>query len=114
MFLKIVDISEKQLCEALRKRVNALQYYENVLPLIVEKDSSLISLYYILVQATLFSDFGVSLKELKDSMKISYNTINKYLKTIPEGILVKQMQNRIMYCSLNLNEFDKYIDSKNQ
>lgn len=114
MFLKIVDISEKQLCEALRKRVNALQYYKNVLLEIFGEKDSMGSLYYVLVQATLFSDFGVSLRELEDGMKISYNTINKYLKKIPEGILVKQMQNRIMYCSLNLNEFDNYIDSKNQ
>lgn len=114
MFLKIVDISEKQLCEALRKRVNALQHYKNVLLEIFGEKDSMGSLYYVLVQATLFSDFGVSLKELEDGMKISYNTINKHLKKIPEGILVKQMQNRIMYCSLNLNEFDNYIDSKIQ
>lgn len=114
MFLTIVDISEKQLCEALRKRVDALDYYENKLPLMFKNDNIMISLYYILVQATLFSDFGISLKELENSLKISYNTVNKYLKTIPESVLVKQMQNRIMYCSLNLSEFDKYIDSKKQ
>lgn len=114
MFLKIVDISEKQLCSALRKRVNALEYYENILNQIFKNNKDMFELYYILVQATLFSNYGISLKELEEHLGVSYNTINKNIKNIPEGMLIKKKQNRLMYCSLDLTELDKYIETQIQ
>ncbi|MBQ3161834.1 MAG: Fic family protein [Oscillospiraceae bacterium] len=112
MFLEIVDMSEKQLSLALRKRVDALEYYENALSEMFTNDKVIFELYYVLVQATLFSNWGISFKELEEHLKVSYNTINKYMKNIPQNILIKQKQNRLMYCSFDLTELDKYIEAE--
>lgn len=112
MFLTVIDKSEKQLCSALKNRVEALAYYSDVLHKILQnEDESTFDLYYVLVQASLFSTWGISLRELEDHMNISYNTVNKKIKSIPEPMLIKQTQNRLIYYSLNLEELNKYIDS---
>lgn len=110
MFLQIVEESEKQLCIALSKRVESLEYYKNTLAGMFSSKKEMYELYYTLVESTLFSNCGISIKDLMDAMNLSYNTVNKYLKSIPSDVLIKQKQNRWMYYSLNLTEFDKYIE----
>ena len=113
MFLRIIDESQKQLCSALKKRVNSLSKYHDALnEMLKNENESTFQLYFVLVQATLFSDSGINIKELEEFMRLSYNTINKRIKAIPPEMIIKKTQNRLLYYSINLDEMDKYIESQ--
>ena len=110
MFLNIVDISERQLCEALKKRVDRLDFYGKAIDkLPYGKDKVMHGLYFVLVQASLFSDIGIGLKELEQCMEMSYNTIKAKLKLIPEEFIVLKMNGRKKHLSINLDMIDKCI-----
>ena len=110
MFLNIVDISEKQLCTALEIRKNKLDYYHNaVWRLPHNKDTNIMDLYYILIQAALFSDKGITLDELEFNLKASYNTIRNRLSQIPQSFLISNSYKRIKYYTINIEEINKYL-----
>ncbi len=115
MFLTIVDISQKHLCDALRKRVDAINSYKKMIKLhianIKDDNNQTFNLYYLLIQAALFSNLGITLSELEACMDISYNTLKRKLNDIPKNLLNKKRENRKLYYSLNLDEFDKIIET---
>ena len=115
MFLNVVDISQSQLCSALSKRVDLLRRYRGILenmPTI--RDITTFELYYVLVQAALFSDLGICLKELEEHLEMSYNTLQKHLKKIPENLLIKTKQNKLVYYRLNLEELSNYTANQSE
>lgn len=110
MFLNIVDISEKQLCTALEGRKNKLDYYHNaVWRLPHNENTNIMDLYYILIQAALFSDKGITLDELEINLKASYNTIRNRLAQIPQNFIISNSYKRTKYYMINITEIDKYL-----
>ena len=110
MFLNIVDISEKQLCTALEGRKNKLDYYHNaVCRLPHNENTNIMYLYYILIQAALFSDKGITLDELEINLKASYNTIRNRLAQIPQNFIISNSYKRTKYYMINITEIDKYL-----
>lgn len=112
MFLSIVDTSEKQLYEALRKRLSSLNRYGNFIerfPSANEKNMN--SLYYLLIQAALFSNMGIKRDELIEHLKISSNTLNKRFENMPEAFLDVKKDGKVKYYMLNLAAADEYIDT---
>lgn len=113
MFLGVVDKSQKQLCSALNKRVTAFRTYDEIISKMFKNESdAVLKLYYVLLQASLFSNSGIRLKELEQFMGMSYNTLSKHISQIPKHILVKSRQNKLLYFSLNLEEIDKYAQTQ--
>ena len=112
MFMEIVDISAKQLCDALEKRVYQFNYYlssiEN-LPGYNNNPKDMSNLYSLLIQAALFSEIGISRKELENEMGLSYNTLRSRLAFIPKELLIESRQERHIYYMLNLDEVNKYL-----
>lgn len=111
MFLGIVEKTEKQLYNSLKERVDALDYYDNILSALFIGDKPTYNLYYLLVQATLFSNYGVTFREIEEYVGLSYNTIKKHINAIPENILIRQTQKRLTYFSFELSELNKYIEA---
>ncbi len=110
MFLSIIDVSEKQLYEALNKRVCSLEHYENYIERFpFGNEKTMWTLYSLLIQAALFSDMGINRADLIKILKISSNTLNKKLERLPEGFLSEKKDGKMKYYMLNLNEADKYI-----
>lgn len=110
MFLGIVDTSEKQLCNALEERKNKLDYYNDaVLKLPDNNDKNIMELYHLLIQAALFSDKGISTKELEETLKISYNTVKRRLETIPSNFITKKYYKKQNYYMIDLEEIDNYL-----
>ncbi|MCH5192694.1 MAG: Fic family protein [Oscillospiraceae bacterium] len=110
MFLGIIDISEKQLCNALEERKNKLDYYRDaVWELPHNNDTNVMELYFALIQAALFSDKGISLRELEEALDVSYNTIQKRLHAIPEKFIIRKHSKRQVYYMADLDEIDKYL-----
>ena len=109
MFLKIIDISHKQLYSALEKRVNDLERYSLILKKLLSENSSAFNLYFVLIQATLFSNNGITVKELKQHFEISENTMRKMLRDIPKNLLVIDKNDREYHYLMNLSELDSFF-----
>lgn len=108
MFLGIVEISEKQLYEALSERKAALDRYLNKIESLPNsEDKNIAYLYDLLIEAYLFSDTGISTKELQENTRSTYNTLMKNLKKIPDNLLIKSKPSQTCYYKLDLEELDK-------
>ncbi len=107
MFLEIVDISMKQLCEALAEREEKLSYYiKQISRLPHAEDESIYKLYGLLIQAALFSNIGISQSELEQQLDMSYNTVRSRLRRIPEDLLITNREGNRPYYLLNLKSVD--------
>lgn len=110
MFLSIVDKAEKQLCEALEKRKEKLDFYADRIHLLpYGNDLQIGQIYYLLVQASLFSENGISKKELEECMGMSYNTLRSRMDKIPEELISVKQSGRSKYYMLNLKNTDALI-----
>lgn len=111
-FLTIITEAMHQLEYALKKRTVDLQEYWEY----IERDTLLNSekyqnLTFVLLQAALFSDDGISEKELRTGMHVSYATLKKRLNTLEEqGYLLIQTRGREKLYQLNLAVWEKHID----
>ncbi|MCR5729194.1 MAG: Fic family protein [Ruminococcus sp.] len=114
MFLSIIEESMNQLCLTLEEKNIQLKHYHNFicnLPNAEQKDVK--TLYYILVQAALFSNLGIDRETLFKHMKCTENTLRKKLKMIPESLLIENRQaNKRKFYLLNLEEVDKMFEEK--
>lgn len=109
LFLEIIQISFKQLEEALIKRKNQLDLYRSKIPLFsFGQDDKYIKLYDYLIQASLFSERGISILELTKLMTISQSTLYKRLKRIDaEHLLVCKKAGAFKYYSLDIDAADR-------
>lgn len=108
MFLDIIDISHKQLLCALEKRVNDLERYHNLLKeILADKNKRIYDLYYILIQAALFSDIGITAKELAPCVDVSETKLRSMLNDIPQDLLVTDKKEREFHYMMNLEELDR-------
>lgn len=109
MFLNIIDISHKQLLSALDKRVKELKRYKSILEKMLNNESERVkSLYFILVQAALFSNVGVTAQELSGYLDVSPNTLRSMLKKIPQGLLIIDKSEKEYHYLMNLGELDSF------
>ena len=111
MMLTMISKSIKELEKSLKNREDSLKQYTLVIEqLPYSSDRKMCSLYYILIQAALFDENGVSIPELEEYLQCSYGTLNKYIKRISaEEMLVEKKAGKNKYYSLNLDALDKYI-----
>ena len=110
MFLKIVDISMQQLYQALSERSEKLVHYINLITQLPNADDeSMYRIYDYLIQAALFSNIGISQKELEYEMGLSYNTVRSRLKRIPEELLITNKQGNHSFYLLHLKAVDELL-----
>ena len=110
MFLKIVDISMQQLYQALSERSEKLMHYVNLITQLPNADDeSMCRIYDYLIQAALFSNIGISQKELEYEMGLSYNTVRSRLKRIPEELLITNKQGNRSFYLLHLKTVDELL-----
>lgn len=110
MFLNVVDISEKQLCSTLEEKKEQWLFYDNAVHTLPNNDVPYVyRLYSLLIQAALFSDYGISIDELEKHLEISYSTVHKRLKLIPLAFIKTEKHQKLNYYKINLEEIDKYL-----
>ena len=109
MFTDIIEESMKQLEEALQKRHQKLMYYrERIQYLPMGLNEKYIDFYDYLLQASLFSESGISVEELKGLMRVSRPTVFNRLKDLSEYNLIdKKSLGNSRYYNLNLDEVEK-------
>lgn len=110
MFLSVVETSMEHLLKSLEEKRNELKHYNEFIREFYEYDKNLARLYYVLIQASLFTSIGISRDELISHMECSGNTLTKILNRVPQELLyVNQQKNRKFYC-LNRDELNKRIE----
>ncbi len=109
MFTDIIEESMKQLEEALQKRHQKLMYYrDRIQYLPMGLNEKYIDFYDYLLQASLFSESGISVEEIKGLMRVSRPTVFKRLKDLSEYNLIdKKSLGNSSYYNLNLDEVEK-------
>ena len=68
-------------------------------------------LYDLLLQAALFSDSGITQKELEFHMGMSYNTVRAKLHKIPQDLLTETHQGKRAYM-LCLKAVDQILEKE--
>lgn len=110
-FLAIIESSVAQLEIALKKRVEQLEVYmANIVYLPNANGKNIHQLYFLLIQAALFSNLGISIEEIEEVLEVSHNTAMSRLKRIPDGLIITNLQKRKKYFLLNLEAANKYFE----
>ena len=92
---------------------NLLIYYSDAIPYFYKGlDKKYDNIYYQLVQATLFSENGITIKELMVTNELSKSTIISRLNEIKKSeILIEKKIGKSNYYNLDLEKVDQIIES---
>jgi len=108
MFLKIIEESVEKLMGSLQEGFVRLNRNLQKIPeLVSDNDETLEELYSLLIQAALFSEFGVPTEVILKHVNISRSTLKVKLDKIPSKLLVKEKRGRVNYYALNVQELEK-------
>lgn len=92
-FLMLIFDTIKETKQLLLKKIEQLDRYENKLNELLKKmgndDKLLNDIYYILLQASLFSGDGATVEQIMETTKKSRNTIETRLAQMPKEHLIK-------------------------
>lgn len=112
IFIGIISNAEEELYTSLQTSSKKLKKYKNIIPSLPNaSNKNMTELYELLIQASLFSEEGLSIKEIKDDLNISYNTVKKKLELIPDFILQKNTQGKQILYNLDLNYLKQYLNA---
>lgn len=111
-FLEIITEAMEQLEHALKKRSTDLRYYSQIMKInAVLSGEKYTELAFLLLQAVLFSEDGISTKELMQNMHISHATLKKRLDYINEHeYLLSQTIGKEKFYKLNLDTLERHKD----
>ena len=111
MFTEIIEQSMQQLHEALSIRAKLFEHYSDAIKLLPNSDNKKYWLvYYLLVQAALFSENGITIKELIENTDESRSTVLNRIKEISKyDLLIEKKPTKEKHFSLDLNKVDKII-----
>lgn len=111
MMLNMINRAALQLEDALRNRHNRFDRYEKIIATLPggTKDRTK-RVYHVLIQAGLFSEHGISTRELEVHLGNSYTTIMKELEIISGGgLLIKNKVGNENYYMVDLEKLDQVI-----
>lgn len=114
MQLQIIDSSLVHLEKSLREKIILWKrYMECIHTLPNASKPNIGQLYHLLIQASLFSETGISTQKLKKFLEIkSPTTLKKLIDQIPETLLVTHTKDRVKHYELNLAELDDILLEK--
>ena len=115
-FLDFVKESAALLVEALQKRIDKLIWYKDHINILPNADNpTFCNLYYLLVQAALFSENGISTAALLMQLNISRSTLLKRLKAVDEiHLLICSREKKEKVYSMDFNVFNSLIAEKEE
>lgn len=104
MFLNIILESFENLYDALEKRNNQLSKFSNILESNASLSDELREFAFVLVQAALFSNEGITKKQLGVELEISPSTVDKRLaKLRTMNLLLEEKSGRAVRYLIDLN-----------
>lgn len=111
MFLDMIDKAMVNLAVSLSEKNEKLNFYKARLPLLPDfSGKNMQNVYFVLLQASLFSEIGVSKAELESAAdNISRGAVDNCFKKIPAEMIEVKTVRRIKFYSLDLERFDELI-----
>lgn len=109
MMLRMVYFALRELEESLSQRLSRWHSCEELIggfPSAVE--ANVRKTYSYLIQASLFSETGISTQELETYLGGSYYMVKKCLGQIPSNLLQAEKKGRMMYYQLDLSELNQH------
>ena len=104
MFLNIILESFQNLHDALEKRINLLLKFSKVVDSDLEMSDELKAFANILIQVSLFSNEGITKKQLGLELGISESTVNKRLAKLREMALLLEEKCKPAKYMMDLNK----------
>lgn len=105
MMLDMIAQSEEDLKESLEQRVTLLKRYGAYIPRLPNADKKdMQALYFLLIQAALFGEAGISTKDLQHRLSASYGKIRILLDNVPAEFLDSRRVGREKYYSLKIDQ----------
>lgn len=110
MMLHMIHAALKDLENSLQGRLIRWNKYESLVSTLPEtSDNNIRRMYSYLIQAALFSETGISTKELENSFQKSYYIIKKLLDQIRPEMLIAELKGKIKYYQLDLPMLDSIL-----
>ena len=111
MMLNMINLSTQELEDILRTRYDQLSLYmKSITKLPNGAKERTGKVYLALIQAGLFSEFGISTKELISFVGNTYTTVKKELEMINNhNLIIKTKVGKENYFMINLDELDKTL-----
>ena len=115
MFLHVLKISMEQLISGLEKRKNQLEYYRVLLGKFARfkriANNDIVRMLFVLIQAELFSERGISTQELLEFLKISRSTLKKIMEGVDDYGLIKKMKiGTKNFFGIHLEKLEKLVN----
>ena len=109
MFINIIRKSFHLLENALVKRYEQLKHYSDTIQHLPNGlNEKYVDIYFLLIQASLFSENGISTQEIMEVSRLSRTTITNRLKTLSEdNLIIKKTFGNMRCYSLNLDVVDE-------
>ena len=112
MFFDMIIQAMDNLRDSLSEKNEKLVYYKERLPILPHFNNKHTSdVYYILLQARLFSEIGINKDKLVHELKISRGALDNCFKKIPPDLLTVKSVQRTRFYSLNLDRLDDLISA---
>ena len=111
MMLEMIKNSMEDLKTSLRDKLFSWNRYCTVIPkLDLGQNKDIALLYDVLIQASLFSEQGISTQEMLSFFKTNYVTIGKRLAVVKaQDLLIAEKHEKKKYYSIKLNKLDDII-----
>ena len=103
MMLGMIEQSEEDLKESLKERVTLLNRYGDYIPQLPNAEKrDMQDLYFLLIQAALFGEAGISTRALQHCLPASYGKVRALLNSVPDELLDSKRVGREKYYSLKI------------
>lgn len=109
MLLKMIYNSLEHLRTSLEQKLISLNKYHSLIEELAPNEAKVLNMYSCLIQAALFSEGGISTKELMSVSDESYYTVKKTLNKINADMLVVKNSGSTKLYQLDLSVLDNYI-----
>lgn len=104
MMLRMVAKSEEDLKDSLSRKVGLLRRYADYIPSLPGANRKDVErLYFLLIQAALFGEAGISTQELRVAFAAGYTKVKGLLSKVPPELLEARPLGRRMFYSLRVD-----------
>ncbi len=105
--LQLLDFSVNNTLEVLQKKITEFEHYKQYLDRLDVHDNTTTEICKVLLQASVFSDFGTTIEEICSDVRKSRRTVQSRLEALPKELLVSDRLNKRYHYKLNLTFLTK-------
>ena len=110
MLLNMIYNSLVELNESLTRKMMSWNKYKALVSGFSESSNDdIMAMYSLLIQASLFSEEGISTSQIKTCSQKSYYSVKKILDQVNPDLLISEMKGKDKYYQIDLKKLDKML-----